>query len=272
MPALAISGLARTLVREVALRTPYLNDRFLEWQFRRREQSFRGIYSSFREASQAAPSGSLSGYNHEEIALINEGELETLNQADYPVLFWMAPLLPGARRVFDLGGNIGVAYYAYRRFLTFPEALRWTVCEVPATAEAGRRLAEERGESGLSFTDDRAAADDCDIYFTAGALQYIEKPLAAILARLSHRPRHIILNRVPLWEGERFVTLQNNGAWTVPYKVDNLETFLLGLAGLGYDLIDHWRIARTLEVLTSGEHRVENYHGMYLRLDESAGR
>jgi putative methyltransferase (TIGR04325 family) len=265
-------SLAKTLIREVALRTPYVHDRFLEWEFRRREQSFRGIYDNFLDAVQAAPSGPLVGYNHKEIALINEGELETLNQADYPVLFWMAPLLEHARQIFDLGGNIGVAYYVYRHYLTFPDALRWTVCEVPATAEAGRTLAAEKGERQLLFTADRADAATCDLYFTAGALQYIEEPFAAIIARLPRRPRHIILNRVPLWTGPRFVTLQNNGKWTVPYKVDNQDEFVRGLAGLGYDLIDHWRINRQLEVLTSPEHRVENYHGMYFRLDESVER
>jgi putative methyltransferase (TIGR04325 family) len=138
--------------------------------------------------------------------------------------------------------------------------------------EAGHRLAVEKGERQLRFTTDRGEADDCDIYVTAGALQYIEEPFADIIARLPRRPRHILLNRVPLWDGERFITLQNNGAWTVPYKIENREQFAQSLIGLGYDLIDHWRTGRTLQVLTSPEHFVENYHGMYFRLDESDAR
>jgi putative methyltransferase (TIGR04325 family) len=267
-----MSSLAKTLIREVALRTPYVNDRFLEWEFRRREQSFRGIYESFTEAALASPTGPLVGYNHKEIALVAEHQLDSLHQGDYPILFWLAPIIENAKRFFDLGGNIGIAYYVYRHYLTYPDALRWTVCDVPATVEAGRNLAAEKGESQLHFTTERAEADGSDIYFSAGALQYIEEPFADIIARLPRRPSHILLNRVPLWDGERFITLQNNGAWTVPYKIDNREQFAQSLIALGYDLIDHWRTSRTLQVLTSPEHLVENYHGMYFRLDESSDR
>jgi len=263
-----MSTFAKTIAREVALRTPFVKERFLEWEFRRRPQSFRGIYPSFASATAAAPSGPLVGYDHKEVALFHEEEVGRLHQADYPVLFWLAPVIGQARRVFDLGGNIGLAFYAYRKYLPFPAQLDWTVCEVPSTADVGRDFAAKKEESRLHFTANPAEADGCDVYFTAGALQYIEEPFADMLARLDRKPRHVIVQRVPLWKGERFVTLQNNQAWTVPYKIENEDAFIESLRTIGYTLIDHWRIGRTLQVLNSPEHCVENYQGFYFRLGD----
>jgi putative methyltransferase (TIGR04325 family) len=258
--------LAKILAREIVLRTPYLRGRYLEWEFRRREQSFRGIYPSFEAAALASPTGKLVGYDHEEVVELDEEYLKKLNQADYPVLFWLAPLLPQAQAVFELGGNIGVAFYVYRHYLAYPDHLRWIVCEVSATVAAGQELARKKGEHQLSFTVQREAAEQADVYFTSGALQYIEEPFSDILGRLQSRPRHVLINRVPLCGGASFITLQNNGAWVVPYKVVNEAEFIQSIVALGYELVDHWRIHRSLKVLTSPEHKVDNYQGMYFRL------
>jgi putative methyltransferase (TIGR04325 family) len=260
-----VHPLAKTLVREVVRNTPFLQDRYFEWEFRRREQSFRGIYPSFTSAVLASPTGKLVGYDHSEVVTIDEEALEELNPADYPVLFWMAPLLAETKTVFDLGGNIGVAYYVYRRYLNFPPDLRWLVGEVPQTVAAAREFASSRGEERLAFTAERAEAEGAEIYFTSGALQYIEEPFAEMIGRLREKPRHLLINRVPLCAGPGFITLQNNGTWVVPYKIVNEAEFIASLTGLGYELVDHWRIHRSLQVLTSPEHFVENYQGMFLR-------
>lgn len=261
-----MTTLAKTIAREVAIRTPFIKEHFLEWEFRRRGQTFRGIYRDFKQAATSAPSGPLLGYDHKEVALFHEEEVGRLRPNDYPVLFWLAPLVAQARQVFDLGGNIGLAFYAYRHYLTLAKDLTWTVCEVPATAEVGRDYAARKGETQLHFTADPAEADGADIYFTAGALQYIEEPFANMIQRLSHPPKHLVIQRVPLWKGERFITLQNNNAWTVPYKIENENDFIKSLTDLGYTLVDHWRLGRTLQVLNSPGHFVENYQGLYFRL------
>ena len=91
--------------------------------------------------------------------------------------YGLRPLLPEVSRVFDAGGHIGAHYYGYRRFLTFPENLRWTVCEVPTTNRAGRELAATEGANALSFTEDFATADGADVLLASGVVQYLEKPL-----------------------------------------------------------------------------------------------
>ena len=156
-------------------------------------------------------------------------------------------------------------FYAYRKYLSYPPRLHWTVCEVSETAVAGRALAKQKGENQLAFTDRREEAEGVDLYFSAGALQYIEEPLADILRQLKAPPRHLLVQRVPLTEGRAFITLQNNGAWIVPYRVSNAQEFVSSILALGYELVDHWRIPRSLDVIGDPGHRVENYRGMYFR-------
>jgi putative methyltransferase (TIGR04325 family) len=261
-----MSSLFKTVAREVILRTPVLRENYLDHEFARHPQSFRGVYVSFADALEHAPAGKRAGYDHEENATDYEPTLNRLNKADYPVLLWLSKILPEAKAVFDLGGNLGVAYYAYCHYLHFPAELHWMVCEVSATVKAGRALAKRAGKKQLTFTGDRAAMPEADIFFTAGALQYIEESLADILAARSSRPRHVIVQRVPLQRGEPFITLQNNGAWVVPYKVDNEDVFIESLVALGYELVDRWNTPRQLQVLDHPFDHVATYQGMYFRL------
>jgi putative methyltransferase (TIGR04325 family) len=260
-----MSHALKTLLREIVEHTPYLREKYFERLFWERPPSWKGIYPSFADAAAAPHRRKLAGYDHAEIALRQEAKLERFNPADYPVLFWLEKLLPRTRAVFDLGGNLGLAWYAYRRYLTFPAELRWTVCEVPAIAAAGRELAAKKNAAQLFFTDRREEAQGADIYFSCGALQYLEEPLGEMLAKLGDPPRHLLINRVPLTDGATFVTLQNNGDWLSPYRVENRDEFIRGVESLGYELADSWKIARRLEVLGSPQHRAENFHGMCFR-------
>jgi putative methyltransferase (TIGR04325 family) len=107
---------------------------------------------------------------------------------DYPVLFWLLPILPAAKRVFDIGGHIGVHYYGYQRYLPFPAELKWEVCEVPSIAKTGAELARQKGMHNLVFTSDFAGAEGADILLAAGSLQYIESPRIEVLCRNGNFP------------------------------------------------------------------------------------
>ena len=261
-----MSHFLKTVGRELLLSTPVLRESFHDYEFARRRQSFRGVYGSFYEALERAPADKPAGYEHEDDTTSCAAVAEELNPADYPVLYWLARILPEARAVFDLGGNMGLAFYAYRRFVEFAPELRWTVGEIASTVRAGRALAAERGETQLLFTEDRAAAGEADVFFTAGALQYIEEPLGEMLAGLERRPRHVVVQRVPLQDGEPFVTLQNNGSWVVPYQVANEREFIAGVEALGYELVNQWPTWRTLQVAHRPFDRSAAYKGMYFRL------
>jgi len=258
----------KSIGKSLALSIPFTREKYLQREFLRSAPSCKGIYGSFAEAMADLPGGKLSGYNHRAVPEFykTRARIDELNPGDYPILFWLSRLLPDALLVFELGGSIGLGYYSYRKYLLFPPQLRWIICEVPEAVRAGEEIARERNETQLAFTDQRQADGDPDIYATFGALHYIEEPFAEIIASLRARPRHILVNRVPLSEKTAFITLQNNGSWFSPYKVDNLSDFIGSIKSLGYELVDQWDMDRGVSFLFGPGNTVPRYYGMYFRL------
>ena len=134
----------------------------------------------------------------------------------------------------------------------------------------GLDVAAERQTRQLAFTTDRQPEIDPDIYATFGTLQYIEEPFAAILSTLLTLPPYLLINRVPLTEGEPFITLQNNGTWFSPYKVDNRKKFTESLRALGYDVVDEWDTERPNAFFMEQEGPTPRYCGLYLRRRDEA--
>jgi len=192
---------------------------------------------------------------------------------DYPMLFWLERLLTspeGAQfsRLCDLGGSVGVSYLALGPYLTLPEQLVWEVCELPDVAQFGRQIASERGmQRHLHFISDmKAALDGADILFTAGAIQYIDQPLEAMLAASAKPPKHVFINRLPLTGGESFVTLQNSGVAVHPYRIRNDAEFTGAMAALGYQVVDRWMcLQNSTWIPMHPERTLDHFHGFYLR-------
>jgi putative methyltransferase (TIGR04325 family) len=229
----------------------------------------RGVYRSFAEAIADAPRTMPSSYDNEASAAMYRERLSRVYPSDYPVLFWMTSIWTDVRRVFDFGGHVGIAFYAYAKYLRYPIDLRWTVLDVPSVIEQGQRLAAQRREHRLSFTRDLESAEGADVFLSAGSLQYIEEPLHSIISRIRRRPRHVIVNRTPIYDGESFVTLQNNGTAICPYNVFNYQAFVGSMDRLGYELVDRWENCDpgvSCWVAFRPEKSVSQYTGMYLRL------
>jgi putative methyltransferase (TIGR04325 family) len=256
----------KSITKSLVLSIPYAREKYFQKQFAKSSPSCRGIYKSFAQAALDAPSDKLSGYDHRVISEFYKGRIDDLNPGDYPVLFWLSRLLPDAQLVFELGGSVGVGYYAYRRFLPFPPKLRWVICELPQAVRVGAEIARDRNESQLIFTEERQFFEEPDIYATFGALQYIEEPFAEIIQNLRTRPPHLLINRVPLSSGEAFITLQNNGCWFSPYKVENKSHFVESIESLDYELVDKWEMNRPNIFLLHRGDALPTYHGMYFRL------
>jgi putative methyltransferase (TIGR04325 family) len=142
---------------------------------------------------------------------------------------------------------VGSHFYGYRRVLPYPEGLTWTVCELPTAAETGQKMAEATGavDEGLRFVTTPATGDiAADVWICAGALQYIEDfDLAPRLLSAHRTPRHIILNKLPLYEGEDFVVTANVGPdCFTPTWVWNHDRFVERLHACGYQLVDEWDV------------------------------
>lgn len=246
----------------------------LKWRYRRyfahqtNTNLFYGVYPTFAAAAADMPKTKPEGYDNDAPAAMYAERLSRVYLGYYPLLFWLKDLIPGAHRVFDFGGHVGIAFYAYRRYLAYPESLAWEVYDVPAVREAGRRLAEDRGVKGLSFVDAPSAASGADIMICSGSLQYVEAPdLAAMLGALPEMPRHVLVNKTPLHDTEAFVTLQNIGTAFCPYRIFRRGDFLASVERLGYRLVDSCPSSGTCPIPYHPAHSLAEYAGAYFRRD-----
>jgi putative methyltransferase (TIGR04325 family) len=228
-----LSSLLPTSVREAAYRRKFLDN--VE------ENLFMGSFESFAAAEAGAPPSKAVGYDNAEAA-------KTLYSHqvyfyDYPGLFWLGRSLDeGMRSVFDLGGHVGIKYYAFRRMLPYPADLRWTVCDVPGVVQTGRELAVQREvTSQLGFTTELNDASGCDVLYASGSLQYLPRSLAEIIAALPVKPRRIVLNTTAVHARQTLYTLNSIGFAVCPYRIQHLDALLAELTEAGYKRRDVWR-------------------------------
>ncbi|HLJ17371.1 MAG TPA: TIGR04325 family methyltransferase [Bryobacteraceae bacterium] len=232
---------------------------------------FRGVYRSVTEASAAAPASLPTGHDHANLALRHASDIGHTWPSDYPILFWLKGTLPESTSVFDLGGSVGNHYYTFQKYLTYPQDLRWVVCEVPAVAQAGRDLVQSTGVEGLHFTVHCEEADGSDIFLASGVLPFIDPPLAELLSRLRRRPKYLLINRAALSGDPAFVTLHNLGQAVCPYRILNRHEFIRSLEGIGYRLVDSWENPEfSCYIPFHADKTVRAYSGFYFRLSDTA--
>jgi putative methyltransferase (TIGR04325 family) len=139
------------------------------------------------------------------------------------------------------------------------------VCDMPKIAARGRELARKNGASRLEFCTEFASCEGYDALLCSGSLHFVEPTLATLLAGISTRPRHLIVNKLPLTQGRPFVTLQNTVYSFNPYKVQNQHEFLDELLALGYEVRDSWENAdMSCHIPLHRDRTVERYSGFYL--------
>ncbi len=228
--------------------------------------SCKGVYSSFAEAAKAAPPSKPLGYDSANSADWYLSKLDSLLLEDYPVVYWLRSAFEDSRTVFEIGGHIGEAYYGFSRVLPYPAGLQWTICDVPTIAEAGTRLAKERGRTDLRFVTDPRHPDGAEILVAAGSLQYFEpSTLADTIAAFRVRPKHILVNVTPVYDGPSYITLQNIGSAYCPYRIFSRPEFVGALEKLGYAQVDAWRKERALVIPGRPDRSFEHYSGFYFR-------
>lgn len=246
----------------------------LAWRKRRYERRFanqpdicRGLFDSFEAALASAPDTKVKGFDVPEFEGFYDHRRNKLFLYDYPILFWLDRILEDNFRIFDIGGNTGVHFVGYRSHLRAWEHIFWDICEVPVVVEAGKKFAKREGYADrLSFTDNIYAADGADVLLSLGTIQYIEQPtLSDLLSSLENAPNHLLLGKLPLYDGETYVTLQNGGPHFIAQRIFNRSDFLKELGALGYQVIDEWRdSSRSCIVPFHPDHSVPVYTGLYL--------
>jgi putative methyltransferase (TIGR04325 family) len=231
--------------------------------------SFWGVFETFEAAMQSAPETKTIGYDNLELAQRYKQVLEEQSGVasfDYPVLFWLNSLFgKECTRVFDFGGNVGTHYYSYSKYLIYPQDLKWLICEVPAIVQVGLEIAQSCTVQELDFTTRLEDADGSDIFVASGVIQYVNN-FAQSLSAIKQKPKHLLINRLPLHEGDQFVTLQNGGKVFYPQYVFNKTRFIDTLENMGYKLVDIWedRVDACM-IPFHPDHSVSVYSGLYLR-------
>src|ERR1700754_2214004 len=80
---------------------------------------YRGVFDSFDAAQASIPPSSVSGYDNTESADLYRERTRRIFINDYPMIYWLGRWFAGgAPRVFDIGGEIGIAYFALPKKLT----------------------------------------------------------------------------------------------------------------------------------------------------------
>jgi putative methyltransferase (TIGR04325 family) len=259
-----VKRLARTTVGNKVLRAAY--EGYFE-SASGHQRLFRGLYRDFASAAADAPPGKQVGYDGDAAATRHAHTRHFLIPSDYPVLFWLTRLLlPKTRLLFDLGGNVGNRYLAFRKYLTYPENLTWLVNDIPAVVALGRTIAEQEAAVHLQFTTDYARLGEADILLASGVLQVLEDWNGFLLA--PNLPRHLLINRTPVGDQPNAVTLHSIGVSFVPYHIFNRRSFVAKFNNLGYRLVDEWRTPELgCWIPDHASHSLDSYSGFYFVLD-----
>jgi putative methyltransferase (TIGR04325 family) len=228
---------------------------------------YRRTFSSFSDAQHCASSYIPHGHEHPDEIQAHTRLAEIVRESDYPVLFFLAPLARELRTVFDLGGNVGNLFYAYRQHLDFAMDLLWIVHDLPVKESFGERLAAERGEHRIRFVDTLADASGTDLFIASGSMHYFDSSLDKMLGALAKLPVRVIVNRSPVSRGKDLITVQDNGSYLVPCKLHSEQQLIVGMQALGYKLRASWPVhERSLWVPLYPELSSRQYSGFFFEL------
>lgn len=127
-------------------------------------------------------------------------------------------------KIVDVGGASGYHYFCSKDMLGEAPHL-WTVVETPAMARAAIPLFKENTIRFVSDLD-VALQDEIDLIICSGALQYMDEPEVVFERICAAKPRHIVLARLPAYQGPRVVGLQqsqlsHNGPGPMPAGIQD---------------------------------------------------
>ena len=229
---------------------------------------FRGVFSSFAAAEASAPKTRPLGYDNPAAAGMYLQRLE-IDDCDYPSMFWIAlSLTQGMRRIADIGGAVGIKFFAFSSLIEFPAEMVWRVIDLPTVVKRGREFAIDRGAApSLEFSDNLLDASGMDVIFASGVLQYMPETLAAVLDRLPRKPARIIVNTTPIHRTRSFFTLQSIGTAYCAYRVQGRDEFVDAIVSRGYCLRDEWSHVRPMRIPFEPELSIENYTGFCFDAD-----
>jgi putative methyltransferase (TIGR04325 family) len=231
---------------------------------------FRGVFDSADAALASAPPRRLLGYDNPASSELYLKRL-AVDDHDPPAMFWLQQAFDqGATRVADLGGSVGIKYFAFRQWMRYPERLAWRVVDVPAATARGRQFAREQGAGpALEFADDLRAACEMQVLYASGVLQYLPQTLGQLLAAAPTRPDWVIVNTTPIHPSASYFTLNSIGTAYCAYRVQAREAFVREVLGAGYRLRAEWRnVGKLMQLPLHPSHSLDCYSGFCFQAAE----
>ncbi len=212
------------------------------------------------------------GYDVQSAATLYRDRMQRVLPKDYPALYWLSREMQDTAQLFDIGGHVGIMYYAYGRYLDFRSHQRWTVCDVPSVVAQGREMAVEQGATNLEFTTELDDVTGADVVLATGSLQYIERQIADLLAAQPRKPRVVLINETPTHDQREIITLQNIGVAICPYRIARFGDVVASMEAIGYELLDSWEdpTRRTQIAYVTGANEIA-YSGFCFRRREALG-
>jgi putative methyltransferase (TIGR04325 family) len=129
----------------------------------------------------------------------------------------------------------------------------------------------KHGEKQLQFTGNWNDASGADLLLASGSLHYFDPPVYDMVARLPHKPAHILVNRSPLIDGPTRATVQDGIHWRAGCILYNRDQLIAAFEAIGYELLDRWQAAElSLIIVGKPEFSAVPYSGYYFRLRPQA--
>ncbi|MEZ5797305.1 MAG: methyltransferase, TIGR04325 family [Paracoccaceae bacterium] len=208
-----------------------------------------GAWPDYQTALSHVPKGRPGGYDNADVAPVSFERMCQVQNHDYPVLFWLQRHLRPGSRILDIGGHMGTKFIGFSRLIDLT-GVEWHVVDLPAIVAAAReRQAQGHLPAAIRFHDDAGQAPHADILLASGLFQYLDVPLAGLLARLAARPPMALFNKVATREGASVTTLERIGPAWVPYQMRNRAGFEAEIAAAGYRIADSWDIPALAHVI-----------------------
>ncbi len=256
-----IELLAKHRLGEILGRVPLVADIYAKIGWSPRMNFFFGAYQSFKMAADAARKYKPVGWDNAEIAhnVVDRPHIapgaarplaaDSFQPCHYAATFWLSKIIDGSSRIVDLGGGGGTSYEIFEAYCGLPSGAAWQVVDEPAMVALGRARHAALGSRAIRFEDHIDPAETCDVLLISGCIQYLEDPLgeqtpgAGVIEAFAERPRHVLINKVPLRDGSDIWTLQNLGPTATPYRVFSQDDLLCYFESRGYRLKDSWVVA-----------------------------
>ena len=203
---------------------------------------FYGVFKSHHQALDHLGPNIPRSYEDIDLSDIHVQSFQEMHLFDYPIIFWLMKLNGNFQSLIDLGGHIGVKYYAYSSQMPSLKKIKWNVIDVPHMLKRGRIIASERQAENLKFSEDISLVEHAEILFISGTLQYLDTTIGEILAKIDKLPAYVLLNKVPLHNGPNLWTIENFGRAKIPYGISNRDEFKEIMRNRNYRLTDSWSI------------------------------